>query len=92
MPPHRCLKEAISFASSDTELFIFGGGEIFQEAIPLADKIYMTRVHTTIQGDTYFPELNPEEWTVTESESFSADEKNEFDYSFITMERVAKEQ
>ncbi|REJ85183.1 MAG: dihydrofolate reductase [Bacteroidetes bacterium] len=84
----KSLKEAINHASSDTELFIFGGGEIFQEAIPLADKIYMTRVHTTIQGDTYFPELNPEEWTVTESESFSADEKNEFDYSFITMERV----
>lgn len=81
------LDAALELAKQDPEIFVFGGGEIFKQALPLVQKIYMTRVHTNIDGDTYFPELNPEEWQLTEEERHAADEKNEFDYSFLTYER-----
>ena len=81
------LKAALELAKADSEVFVFGGGEVFREALPMVQKIYMTKVHCTLEGDTHFPELNPEEWMEVESQSFNADEKNEFDYSFVTLER-----
>src|SRR5258708_7509586 len=48
------LKEAIEKAKDDSEIFIFGGGEIFREALPIVNKIYMTRIHHHFEGDTYF--------------------------------------
>jgi dihydrofolate reductase len=81
------LKAAFELAKADPEVFVFGGGEIFRDALPLVHKIYMTKVHCTITGDTHFPQLNTDEWVEIENQSFKADEKNEFDYSFITLER-----
>ena len=79
------LDEALKISSGDDEVFIFGGGKIFKEAMPLVKKIYMTRVHANIKGDTYFPTLNMNEWNESVRENFNADEKNQFDYSFITL-------
>ena len=84
------LKEALEYSSGDDEIFIFGGGGIFNEAMPLAYKIYMTRVHAIIDGDTFFPDINLKEWKETQREDFKADEKNQYDYSFITLERIFK--
>jgi dihydrofolate reductase len=84
------LKDALNIAKNDSEVFIFGGGKVFKEALPLVDKIYMTLVHATIDGDTHFPFLNKNEWKEAERESFNADEKNEYDYSFVTVERRSK--
>ncbi len=81
------LNEAIQVASDDTEAFVFGGGIIFREALPLVRRIYMTKVHATIEGDTHFPVLNMNEWKETSREEFKADEKNQYDYSFVTLER-----
>ena len=81
------LNEAIKISSHDNEAFIFGGGKIFKEALSMVNKIYMTRVHKNIDGDTYFPHLNVNDWKEMDRENFSADEKNQFDYSFITLER-----
>lgn len=85
------LQHALDIAMNDTEVFIFGGGEIFKEAMPLASKIYMTRVHTHLEGDTYFPDIKPFDWRIVELQEFKADEKNEFDYSFMTLIRVEAE-
>jgi dihydrofolate reductase len=82
------LKDAINISAEDSEVFIFGGGKIFREALPLVDKLYLTIVHAIVEGDTYFPELNKNEWKEISKENFKADEKNEHDYSFVTMERV----
>ncbi|HLG34997.1 MAG TPA: dihydrofolate reductase [Bacteroidia bacterium] len=68
---------------NETETFIIGGGEIFKEVMNTADKIYLTRIHHTFEGDVFFPELNTEEWKEESSEHFKADEKNKFDYSFL---------
>jgi dihydrofolate reductase len=81
------LKEALEISSKDDEVFIFGGGTIFKEAMHFVDRIYMTRVHALIDGDTFFPTLKLNEWKEISREDFNADEKNEYDYSFITLER-----
>lgn len=81
------LSEALSVAKDDPEVFVFGGGEIFREALPLVNKIYLTIVHCTIDGDTHFPELNLSDWTELDRQEFKADEKNQYDYSFVTLQR-----
>jgi len=62
------------------EIFIIGGGEIYRSSMQLADRIYLTRVHTMIDGDTFFPELDHASWRLTSSSSFKSDEKNAFDH------------
>ena len=81
------LAAALELAKEDSEAFVFGGGEIFREALPLVNKIYLTKVHCVIDGDTHFPELTSSEWIELDREEFKADEKNEYDYSFITLQR-----
>lgn len=81
------LEEALKVSSKDVEIFIFGGGKVFSEALGRVDKIYMTVVHTTVSGDTFFPELNNSEWHEISREDFQADEKNEYDFSFVTLVR-----
>jgi len=83
------VKEGIEAAKNDVEPFIFGGGEVFKEALPMVKKIYMTRIHEVFDGDTFFPELNANEWKETAREDFQPDEKNKYSYSFITLERKA---
>ncbi len=81
------FNEALQTSAHDNEAFVFGGGKIFREALPVVTKIYMTIVHAKIDGDTFFPGLDKNEWHEVEREDFKADEKNQYDYSFITLER-----
>ncbi len=69
------------------DVMVIGGGQVFAEALPKADRIYLTRVEADIAGDVLFPELGPE-WKEVSSETHEADEKNEYPYTFITLERV----
>lgn len=82
------LQEALETSKGDSEVFIFGGGEIFREALPLVQKIYMTRVHHHVDGDTHFPQLNTSDWKEISRQDFEADEKNNFSYSFIELEKT----
>ena len=81
------LKQAIYISIDDEEKFIFGGGLVFKEALPFVDKIYMTRVHKIVAGDVFFPAINMDEWKEISKEDFKADEKNEYDFSFVTLVR-----
>jgi dihydrofolate reductase len=83
------LQEAIAEAmkKNETEVFIIGGGEIFKEAVSLADKIYLTRIHHTIDGDIFFPEINPDTWLEANRTDCMADEKNKYNYSFLVYAR-----
>jgi dihydrofolate reductase len=69
------------------ELFVIGGGEIYNLALPLADRVYLTRVNTNIEGDTFFPELSENEWLLSTSTPFEADEKNAFAHCFEVWDR-----
>ncbi|MBS1948780.1 MAG: dihydrofolate reductase [Bacteroidetes bacterium] len=77
------LEEAIGLAklTDCREVFIIGGGKVYEESMPLADKIYMTRVHTVTDGDTFFPEINQTEWQLGPCMDFPADDKHAFAYS-----------
>ena len=82
------IDDALSlFADDDEEVFIIGGGEVYQQALPLADRVYLTRVHTVIEGDAFFPELDDEGWEEVSSEHHGTDEEHEFAYTFFTFER-----
>jgi dihydrofolate reductase len=70
------------------DLFIIGGGEIYRDTLDLCDVLEVTEVDCEPDGDTFFPEINPMIWKETERESFPADEKNEFPYSFVTYKKI----
>lgn len=76
-------EEALEAAATYDRVFIMGGGQLYQEFWNNADKLHLTRVHTQIEGDTSIPEVN-DYWKEVERESHKADEKNEYDYTFIT--------
>ncbi len=65
-------------------LFIIGGGELYQIAFDQVDKLHITRIHTTIDGDTYFPQIDTSLWTCGEVINYPKDENNPFDLSFET--------
>jgi dihydrofolate reductase len=69
------------------ETFVIGGGEIYAEAMPLADRIYMTRVHAVVEGDTYFPVIDEKDWRLVSELAFPADEKHACAYSFQLWQR-----
>jgi dihydrofolate reductase len=69
------------------EVFVIGGGEIFKETIKKADRIYMTRVHTIVDGDVFFPEIDKKHWKLVTKRDCFADEKHKYDYSFEVWEK-----
>ena len=78
----------IAKQNGDTEAFIIGGGQIYKIALKenLVDKIYLTKVHHSFEGDTFFPELSSDWEEVNKTEN-KADEKHKYNYDFITLER-----
>lgn len=84
------LNEAIEKAkeSDAKEIFIIGGGELFKETMDRVDRIYLTRVHTEIEGDTYYPEFNKIQWKLIKSQFFPANERNNFPYTFQVWDKI----
>lgn len=82
------LEEALLLAGENEEVMVIGGATIYNQALPKTRRIYLTRVHYEFEADTYFPEIDPNQWRETTREDFAADEKNKFAYSFITLDRL----
>jgi len=84
------LNEALKKAAETNckEIFIIGGGEIYNQSFEMAARIYLTRVHAIIDGDTFFPEIDENKWQLISRQEFSADEKHAFAYSFQTWTRI----
>lgn len=82
------LPEAIRLAGNVLEIMIIGGGSIYAQAVPLVDKIYLTRVHHIVDGDVFFPKLDLNQWSVIKEEAHPADEKNIYSYTFITYTKI----
>lgn len=79
------LEEAIALAShQDEDIFIIGGGEIYKQAMPLAQKLHLTLVDTIKEADTFFPEVDINEWQLETQQDFSIDEKHAYNYSIFT--------
>lgn len=85
------LESALDAARTfDTaEIFITGGSEIFKQALPsLVQRVYLTRVHATMEGDAFFPQLDSREWKLVSSDPRPADEKHAYAFTFEVWERV----
>ncbi|ATL47951.1 diacylglycerol kinase [Chitinophaga caeni] len=83
------IENALSLARAwdVNEAFITGGSEIFKQALPITDRVYLTRVKAIVDGDAYFPELPTGEWELSRGELHEADEKNPYEYEFQVWER-----
>ena len=81
------LSEALERCADEEEVFIVGGAEIYRQALPLLDRIYLTRVHAQPEGDSFFPELDDEAWKLVAEERHSADERHAYSYAFRIYER-----
>ena len=83
------LEEAIELASTEDQVFIIGGAQIYKETLAkdLADQLDITLVHHEFDADAFFPEINLDKWEELKREDFKADEKNKFDYSFLSYKK-----
>ncbi|MFA7688010.1 MAG: dihydrofolate reductase [Moheibacter sp.] len=83
------LEEALAQAkNTGSEIFIIGGGNIYEQSLHLADVLEITEVHQAFTGDAFFPEINSNEWKEVFRKDFVKDEKNQYDYSFVRYERI----
>ena len=85
----RSVEQALELAVEDDEPFIGGGAQIYRLALArnLVDRIYLTRIHAEVEGDTYFPEIDLDEWKLMTEDHHEADDKNEYPYSFLVYKR-----
>lgn len=81
------IETAKNYAGNE-EIFIIGGGNVYEQALKITDKIYLTEVKASIEGDAFFPALNIDEWKETARISHQKDEKNEYDFDFVELVRV----
>ncbi len=86
------LDEALVLTGNDPEIFVIGGAEIYRAALARTNRLYLTRVHATITGDTHFPEFDETEWREISRERHERDERHAYAYSFVVLERIKKEE
>ena len=83
------IKEALKFAKKiDENVFIIGGGTVYEQTIDLADQLEVTLVDAELKADTFFPKIDEKKWLKTNETTHKKDEKNQFDFSFQTFERI----
>ena len=86
----RTPEDAMKLAGSVPEIIVFGGARVFEEFLPRADRIYLTEVETTVDGDTHFPEIDLAEWREVERTRHPADGRHPYAFSFVTLDRVRR--
>jgi len=82
------LAEALTLCADEPEAVVIGGRDIFIAAIDRADRIYLTEVHADVLGDTFFPVFDRIDWREVERTAYPADEKNEYPYSVVVLDRI----
>lgn len=82
------LEQALERIGETTQVMVIGGAELYRIALPLAQRIYLTRIHASPEGDTFFPDLVPAQWRQVERKTHPTDEFHPYALSFIELERV----
>lgn len=82
------LAQHISVIDGIEEVVIMGGAGLYEEGLKKADRLYLTEVHAEVEGDAFFPEMDPRQWREVAREDFKAQPPNEYDYSFVVYERA----
>lgn len=81
------IEEAIALCKEEEKASIIGGSTIYEQSLHLTDTIQLTRIHHTFQADTFFPEINHDNWVEVSKEHHEPDQKNIYAYTFITLKR-----
>ncbi len=81
------LDAALAAAGDAQEIMVIGGGHIYEQMLPRADRLYLTHIDAEVEGDTHFPDYEPDQWQSVFSEFHDADEKNSHSYCFEVLER-----
>ena len=83
----KSIDELLEIVKDEQEVMICGGAFVYKQFLPLAQRLYLTQIHQSFEGDTYFPEINLEEWKEVKRIDCKADEKNKYDFSFVVLEK-----
>lgn len=81
------IESVVDFAGDSQELMILGGGQLFKQALPLANRLYLTEIQTELAGDTFFPQIAYDEWKIEFEHWRPADEQNPYDCRFLILQR-----
>ncbi len=80
------LAKEVNFINGVEEVMVIGGASIYEEALPQADRLYITHVHAEVAGDAYFPEVDFSQWQEISRDDYAASESNPYDYSFVVYD------
>lgn len=84
------VEQALSLLAEQPEVMVIGGGEIYRQCLPLAQRLYLTEIELETEGDAFFPDYQQSgQWQLTEDVLYSADDQNRYNCRFITLERLA---
>ena len=81
------IEDALGKCEKDEEIFIIGGGSIYRQFMPVADRLFITHVHKKAEADIYFPEIDLNIWEITEKEEFKTNGENSIPYTYAIYER-----
>ncbi len=84
------IEDALSKCEEGEDIFVIGGGSVYSQFLPIADRLYITHVHRKAPADVFFPEIDPAIWKVTEKKEFKAREEDGISYTYIIYERIIK--
>ncbi len=81
------IDEALDLVAGEKELMVIGGNAVYDKLFPQTQRVYLTRIHSIIEGDTLFPELKNSDWQLVEREDFLANDQREYSFSFLVLDR-----
>jgi len=82
------IDEALRAGADHEEVMVMGGADLYRQCLPRADRLYLTEVKAEVSGDAWFPRIEVADWIETERVSYRADDKNDYDYDFVVMDRI----
>ncbi|WP_363331475.1 dihydrofolate reductase [Methylobacter sp.] len=81
------IEKALENCSDAEEVFVIGDSDLYKSMLPIADTLYLTRIHKEFPGDTFFPEIDADKWVEAEREDIDNDLDVSFSYSFLKLEK-----
>jgi len=84
------FEDALAAVASAAEVFVIGGESLYRQAMPIADRLYLTLIDHDFEGDAFFPAIDPAVWIERERKTFPADERNPYSFAFVIMERARR--
>lgn len=87
----RSVDEALAVCAGEPEVSIIGGGQVYAQAMDRTDRIYLTRIHLDVEGDTFLPELAAEEWVEVERRAFEKGERDDAAFALVVLDRIRNE-